>query len=128
MIRGKIITPRANLQQLLRQCENFGMSLSDLPHRRYESLLSEYNLTCKNCYAYLQKGIYPIDSECVGIFAKENINVVDLYTDAFNTKKVPQFQSCGYFTIFILSNRSVFRQGTDKIVEKLQNNTPLKNK
>jgi hypothetical protein len=128
VIRGKIITPRADIQQLLRQCENFGTSLADLPHRRYEGLLSEYDLTCKNCYAFLQKGLYPIDGECIETFAKEKINLNDLYSDAFNTKKIPQFQSSAYFTIYILSNKSTFRQGTDKIVNDLQKKYNTENK
>jgi hypothetical protein len=27
----------------------------------YQNLLSEFNLTCNDCYAYFKSGIYPID-------------------------------------------------------------------
>ena len=120
--RGINITPKAELIPLLNQLERFNVSLTDLPTKRYTSLLAEYKLTCKNCYGSLQKGVYPVDGECVNFFAKEEVNLDDLYSNAFNVDLVPSFQSYGYFTIFILQNKSVFRSGTDNIISKIRNN------
>jgi hypothetical protein len=118
--RGVIFSPKNNFLNLFRQLENFNLSLSDLPIKHYKNLLNEYSLTCNNCYAFLQKGIYPVDSECITKVSKNNFDLTDLYTNAFNTKEVPSFQLYGYFTIFILSNKSVFRHGTDNLPAALK--------
>lgn len=107
--RGIKITPRAEMSQLFRQLENFNTSLVDLPLKHYESTLQDFNLSCKNCYSFLQKGIYPIDGERINIFAKEQIDLNDLYTNGFDTDLVPHFQSFAYFTIYILENKSIFK-------------------
>ena len=126
--RGMMIKPKSNFRALLTQLETFNTALTELPVQRYQSILSEYNLTCNNCYAYLQKGIYPIDGECINKISDNYIDIVDLYTNAFNNKNVPTFQSCAYFTIFILDNRSAFRHGTDLITSKFIKNNNPKNK
>jgi hypothetical protein len=113
---GLTFTPQQTINTLLNQLEIFNTSLTDLPLKRYESILSEYNLSCKNCYGSLQRGIYPIDGECIKNISKENIDLDDLYTNAFDTEHVAPFQAYAYFTIYILINKSVYRTGTDKIV------------
>jgi hypothetical protein len=108
--RGIKITPKADISNLLRQLENFNTSLNEIPLKHYESVLSNYKLSCKNCYSFLKKGVYPIDGECVNTFAKEVINLDSLYDDGFDTDQIPPFQSYAYFTIFILENKSIFKR------------------
>lgn len=107
--RGIKITPKNYFSPLLTQFSNFNTNPLDISKRRYESIIHEYGLTCKNCYSLLQKGVYPIDGECIGTFVRENININNLYENAFNLEQVPLFQSYAYFTIFILENKSIFK-------------------
>lgn len=118
VFRGLMFKSKTIFTTLFNQLENSNLLQTELPIRRYQNILSEYNLTCNNCYAYLQKGIYPIDGECIDTISKNKINLNDLYVNAFNNEHVPAFQSCAYFTIFILSNRSIFRHGTDVLISK----------
>lgn len=128
LFRGIKIKPKADIVSLFSRIEFLNTSLTDIPVKHYESILSEYGLTCRNCYAFLQKGIYPIDGECINNFTKTKIDINDLYTKAFDTENVPLFQSIGYFTIFILNNKSIFRTGTDKIISDFQKNIPVLDK
>jgi hypothetical protein len=120
--RGIRITPKASFNNLFIQLDNFNTSLTELPIRHYERIISSYSLSCKNCYGSMQRGVYPIDGECINDFAKNNINLDDLYSNAFDVDKVPIFQSCAYFTIFILCNKSIYRVNTDKIMSSFQEN------
>jgi hypothetical protein len=125
--RGMAITPKGNLRNLFIQLGNLNTSFSELPVKHYQHILSEYNLTCNNCYAHLQRGVYPIDGECINELSDSYIDIVDLYTNAFNNKNVPAFQSCAYFTIFVLNNRSIFRHNVDQITTKfIKNNNNRK--
>ena len=108
--RGIKVTPRQELLPLLSRLESFNVSLNDTPHKHYAYTLNEYGLTCKNCYSHYQRGIYPIDGECINQFAREDIDLNELYASGFDTKLVPHFQSYAYFTIFILENKSIFKR------------------
>lgn len=114
--RGISFIPTQTVSSLFKQLEVFNLSLTDLSIKKYEHVLSEYRLTCKGCYGSLQKGIYPIDGECINLLSQTPIDLNDLYCNAFDTDSVPLFQSYGYFTVFILNNKSIFRTGTDKII------------
>jgi len=120
--RGISLNPTQAITSLFKQLEMFNVSLADLPVRKYEHVLSEYRLTCKDCYGNLQKGVYPIDGECVNLITSDNIDLNDLYANAFDTDSVPLFQACGYFTVYVLSNKSIYRTGTDKIIFDFQKN------
>jgi hypothetical protein len=74
----------------------------------YKNLLGEYGLSCNECYAFLKKGIYPIDGSCLANISNIDITLESLYENAFDTKTVPAFQSFSSFTIFILCNESLF--------------------
>ena len=118
--RGINIRPNQKVSSLFKQLELFNVSLSELPIKKYKHVLSEYRLTCEDCFGSLQKGVYPIDGECINLITDNIVDLNDLYANAFNTKDVPLFQACGYFTIYILSNKSIYRTGTDKIVYDFQ--------
>lgn len=118
--RGLSVKPNQSINNLFKQLELFTVSLAELPTKKYEHVLSEYRLTCKDCYGSLQKGVYPIDGECINLITDDNIDLHDLYTNAFDTNNVPLFQACSYFTIYILSNKSIYRTGTDKIILDFQ--------
>jgi hypothetical protein len=124
IFRGIPITPKSKFGDLFKQLEQFNLSLSELPIKRYEHLLCEYDLTCKNCFGAMQKGVYPIDGECINSFAREVFDINQLYADAFKTDDVPFYQSTGYFTIFILQNRSIYRHGTDNLIADIVKNNP----
>ena len=120
--RGINVRPTQAINTLFRQLEAFNTSLTELPLKKYEHVLSEYRLTCKDCYGSLQRGVYPVDGECINLITENHVDLNDLYANAFDTENVPLFQSCGYFTIFILSNKSIYRTGTDKIILNFQKN------
>jgi hypothetical protein len=120
--RGIRLTPNQSLLPLLTRINQLNTTLTDIPVKHYSAIISEFGMSCKNCYAHLQKGIYPIDGERITEFSKTKINIDDLYCNAFDTENVPLFQSIGYFTIFILNNKSIYRSGTDKIISDFRKN------
>lgn len=77
----------------------------------YKSILKQYGLTCDNCFAYLNKGIYPVDSECLNILSTQQFNIDNLYTEYLETI-LPVYQSLGYFVIYILSNKNYYETTT----------------
>jgi len=77
----------------------------------YKNILKNYNLSCNNCYAYLNKGIYPIDSECLNAISSTNLTQDELYDKAL-IHEISVFQSFGYFVIYILSNKNVYKTPT----------------
>jgi hypothetical protein len=74
----------------------------------YKNLLKEYNLSCDECYAFLRKGIYPIDGHCLSSISNIDITLDSLYESAFDTKHIPAYQSFSSFTIFILCNETIY--------------------
>jgi len=77
----------------------------------YKTILKQYGLTCDNCFAYLNKGIYPIDSECLNKISTQQFNIDSLYSDYLESNS-PAFQSLGYFVIYILSNKNYYETTT----------------
>ena len=78
----------------------------------YKDILKQYKLTCNNCYAHLNKGIYPIDSECLNKLSVQQFDMDSLYTNYLEANS-PIYQSLGYFVIYILSNKN-YRETTTK--------------
>jgi len=106
--RGIKIHIRENYFSLLEQLRNFNTNLDDIKVDAYKHLLSEYELTCNDCYAFLRKGVYPIDGKCLSKLSNIDITLESLYQNAFNTKSVPVYQSFSSFIIFILCNETIF--------------------
>ena len=107
--RGIKIHIREKYQPLLDQLKKFNTILTDnVDISVYENLLSDYNLTCNECYAFLRKGVYPVDGSCLNELSNIDITLESLYEGAFNTKSVPAFQSFSSFTIFILCNETIY--------------------
>jgi len=107
--RGIKIYIYEKYQPLLNQLKKFNTVLTDnIDVNVYKNLLNEYDLTCDECYAYLRKGVYPIDGRYLNILSNIDITLESLYSEAFNTKCVPAFQSFSSFTIFILCNETIY--------------------
>jgi hypothetical protein len=107
--RGIKLKLKPKYASLLTQLNNYNTSFSDFVKTDvYMSLLSKYNLTCNECYAHLRKGVYPIDGSHLTDLAETDLTLDALYDDAFDTKKIPAFQSFCSFTIFILCNETIF--------------------
>ena len=70
----------------------------------YKNLLSEFNLSCDNCFGYFGPNTYPIDGKHVNQIAVNITNEKELYTKILNTTEIPPYQSFGYFSIFILTH------------------------
>lgn len=77
----------------------------------YKNILKNYNLSCSNCYAYLNKGIYPVDSECLNSISSTNITQDELYESVLIHEPYT-FQTFGYFVIYILSNKNIYKTPT----------------
>jgi hypothetical protein len=108
--RGIKIYIREKYHPLLKQLSKLNLILNnEINTTIYKNLLNEYNLTCNECYAFLKKGVYPIDGQCLSKISNIDITLESLYENAFNTKSVPVFQSFSSFTIFILCNETVYR-------------------
>jgi hypothetical protein len=108
--RGIKIHIRENYFPLINQLRNFNTALTtdSIDINVYKNLLKEYNLSCNECYAFLKKGVYPIDGRCLSKISNIDITLESLYENAFNTKSVPAYQSFSSFTIFILCNETIY--------------------
>ena len=73
-------------------------------------MLLEFNLSCDDSYALLKKGVYPIDGKHINALCDTNLTLEQIYTDAFNTKQIPHYQSFCGLTIFILCNDTIFNR------------------
>jgi hypothetical protein len=107
--RGIKIHIREKYFPLIEQFKKLNTILNDsINVDVYKNLLEEYGLTCNECYAFLRKGVYPVDGSCLSKISNIDITLESLYENAFDTKNVPAFQSFSSFTIFILCNESLF--------------------
>lgn len=81
----------------------------DVDLQSYKNFLRKYDLSCDECFSFLQKGVYPIDSKHINKLTGEHVDLNNLYQDAFDLETVPAFQAISYFNIFILCNKSIFK-------------------
>jgi hypothetical protein len=106
--RGIKLQVNAQLLPLIKQLQSLNTSLkSDINVDEYKKLLIKFNLTCNDSYAYLRKGVYPIDGSCINKVSNENWSLEKLYNDAFDNS-IPFFQSFSCFTIYIFCNESIY--------------------
>jgi hypothetical protein len=113
--RGIKIYIREKYLPLIEQLKKLNTILTEsIDVNVYKNLLEEYGLTCNECYAFLRKGIYPVDGSCLADISNIDITLDSLYENAFDTKSVPAFQSFCSFTIFILCDESLFSSQSHK--------------
>ena len=114
--RGIKIILKDKFLPLLKQLDTLGTNNNIKINKNfYDNLLNEYNLKCDNCYAFLNRGIYPINSEFLNNLTNLKINTDDLYSKVLNTES--GFQSYGYFSIYILSNKNTQNTTTKKFIK-----------
>jgi len=112
IFRGIKINTKPEFNSLLKQLISLNVSFFEgVDIEKYKNLLGEYNLTCDECYAFLRKGIYPIDGKCLSIISDTDLKIEDLY-NSFDTSRVPAYQSFCSFTIYILCNESLFSKSS----------------
>lgn len=113
---------KINIQKKYISLINELASKANYSLENYKLLLEQYNLSCDNCYAYFNKGIYPIDSE--------HINDISTFkgsaTSILSTEEIAHFQAISYPVIYILNNKNISNTTTKNfyhtIVEKYRNN------
>lgn len=110
--RGIKLKLNNNLNTLIEKLDTLEFTNKNIINN-YKNILSEFNLTADNCFAFLQKGTYPIDSECLDCCAKNSEPIECIYEKIFNNKNVASFQNYGYLVIYILSNKN-FKKITTK--------------
>ena len=109
--RGIRLSLKPSFLPLVERLRQLNTSLTNsVKELTYKNILSEYNLSCDDCYAFLRKGVYPVDGKHLQLIADTDLTLDELYEDAFNTKQVPVFQSYSSFTIFLLCNETVFKR------------------
>jgi hypothetical protein len=89
---------------------------------RYKQILKKYDLHCNNCAAHIAPGVHPIDGECITLLSKEHISVTKMYENIFSSEDIPYFQSVGYITIFILSNKNIANSSNYKALKQIVEN------
>lgn len=110
--RGINISIKKEFLPLISHLELLGIqNKNTLNLDNYKNILKSYNLSCENCYAYLNKGIYPIDSECLNQISSADITQDELYEKVLNHEQ-SFFQTFGYFVIYILSNKNTYKTPT----------------
>lgn len=70
---------------------------------QYKNLISEFNLTCDDCYGFFGPTIFPIDIKHIDIITKKKFSAKELYEKVLNTNNSNSWQSYAGFTIFILT-------------------------
>lgn len=110
--RGVELKLNNNLNTLIEKLDTLDFSSKNII-LNYKNILSEFNLTANNCFAFLQKGTYPVDSECLDYCTKNNEPIEYIYENAFKNTGVASFQNYGYLVIYILSNKN-FQKTTIK--------------
>jgi len=115
--RGIKITPLKRFDYLIKQLEALGSLNNETINKDfYTEILNENNLSCNNCFAYLRKGVYPIDSEHLEYFTDSKLTQEDLYTKMLDNSLINNFQSLGYFVIYVLSNKNIYKTTTNNFL------------
>jgi len=115
--RGIKININPKFNYLLTKLESLGTHLSEKVDKDfYVETLNEYNLSCNNCFAYLRKGVYPIDSEHLEYFTDSKITQEELYSKVLDCTGLNKFQSLGYFVIYVLSNKNIYKNTTNNFL------------
>jgi hypothetical protein len=105
--RGVRIPIRSEYIPLISSLETLGLTdQEEIKPTEYKALLQKFNLTCNNCFAFLQKGIYPIDSECLNTFSSQKFSIDEIYSSFIDTKNIAKFQALSYPVIYVLSNKN----------------------
>jgi hypothetical protein len=121
--RGIKINVNARFNYLITKLEALGSSKTENINKDfYVETLNEHNLSCNNCFAYLRKGIYPIDSEHLDLFSNTKLNQSDLYTKLLDVQEVNSFQALGYFVIYVLSNKNIYNTTTKNFLHSVVKN------
>jgi len=113
--RGIKLNLNSNLTPLIEKLDTLNFTNKNIINN-YKNILSEFNLTTNNCYAFLQKGTYPIDSECLDFCTKINEPIETIYENIFSNTDVATFQNYGYLVIYILSNKNVSKTTTKDFI------------
>jgi len=73
-------------------------------YSNYKHKLSEYDLTCDECYRYTYDGIYPIDSKHLPVISQKDYTqeAANGFTNMVNRSNVPWYLSLANFNLYIL--------------------------
>ena len=113
----------AYFDYLIKKIEALGnLKTNEINKEYYTQILNEHNLSCNNCFAYLRKGIYPIDSEHLDLFSNIKISQTELYSSVLESVGENNFQSIGYFVIYVLSNRNIYKTTTNNFLHAVVKN------
>jgi hypothetical protein len=117
--RGIHIELSEVLADLIRELETVNLKAS-LDQESYKKILKKYNLTCNYNLDLLASGVYPVDSECLSTISNTCIlNLNDMYSSLFHNEFAPFFQSIGYISIFILSNKNIANSSNEKVIKSI---------
>ena len=126
--RGILLTPTPKLYKLAQEINDQHFNkLGNFTSSAYCKILSDNKLTCDNCSLYLRPGIYPVDSHHLSYLATDNVDINELYSDIFNNKDIPYFQSIGYIAVYILDNKSITHATNSEALLKIISNNEKNN-
>lgn len=118
--RGIKINLNSSYNYFLKKIEALNLQKNNSIDKNYYcELLKEYKLSCNNCYAFLRKGIYPIDSEHLTNISTTKLTQEDLYTNLLDINAVNNFQALGYFVIYVLSNKNIYNTTTKNFLHSV---------
>jgi hypothetical protein len=119
--RGVFLNLSSNLTNLIKELEDITLKLN-VDQEAYKKVLKQYNLSCTFNLDLLSSGVYPIDGECVSLISDTcKIDLKDMYNSLFHNDFAPYFQSIGYISIFILSNKNLANSNNSKVLESITN-------
>ena len=121
--RGVKINLNSRFNYFVNKLEALSTSSTEkIDNKYYTELLNEYGLSCNNCFAYLRKGVYPIDSEHMDLISDTKLKQKDLYTNMLDVSSVSGFQALGYFVIYVLSNKNIYNTTTKSFIHSVVKN------
>jgi len=120
--RGIKLSVDSKYSYLIKKIESLNLLKADINKNYYTDLLKEHNFTCNNCYAFLRKGVYPIDSEHLESICTTKLTQKDLYSNILDKESVNEFQALGYFVIYVLSNKNIYNTTTKNFLYSVVKN------
>ncbi len=98
---GVQVNVKAEYKQLIDQLNYTHLPLS---REDYSDMLSEYNLTCNDCYIYLCDGIYPLDIKHLDTISRKNMSseIDSGFKSMVRKTDAPWYASLLNFNLFIL--------------------------
>jgi hypothetical protein len=88
--------------------------ISDISVNGYNAILKKYSISCSECYAYMKRGVYPINGNYLNEITTADFSLKELYREMLCNKKIPFYKSINYLSLYIL-NQPMYKKDQKNI-------------